>query len=261
MGGKKQLWLASTNNGKAREVREILGPGWEIQTMKDLAGAPAVEETGKTFLENARLKALALSVLVDGWVLADDSGLEVEALGGAPGVLSARYAGVPGDDAANVRKLLAAMAGVPDAQRAARFVCAMVLAHGDKVQGEFQGYWPGRIGMMPRGTHGFGYDPVFFPAGETRTAAELEAEEKNRVSHRGAGIKAGDRVSGRTGGDRKEITGLRQRECPWMASSPTPRHDMIFRINPMMSSRARRARRSRGRGHGRSVPRFEFRIP
>jgi non-canonical purine NTP pyrophosphatase (RdgB/HAM1 family) len=183
------LWLASTNAGKAREIRALLGGEWEVRTLRDLPGAPEVEETGTTFLENARLKALALSGRVDGWVLADDSGLEVEALGGAPGVVSARYAGVPGDDAANVRKLLAALAGVPEGRRGARFVCAMVLARGGQAAGEFHGTWEGRIGFEPRGHNGFGYDPVFLPAGGSCTAAELGEEEKNRASHRGQALR------------------------------------------------------------------------
>ena len=147
-----------------------------------VSDVPDVEETGTTFLENARLKALEVSALVGGLVLADDSGLEVDALDGAPGVRSARYAGEGGGDAANNAKLMREMDGVDD--RRARFRCVMVLAKNGKVLGEFAGAVEGRIIGEPRGAQGFGYDPFFVPEGFTETFAELGVEVKNRLSHR-----------------------------------------------------------------------------
>ena len=145
-------------------------------------GAPEIEETGTTFQANARLKALGVSEVVDGLVLADDSGLEVDALGGAPGVRSARYAGEGGGDQANNAKLMREMQGKDD--RRARFRCAMVLARDGKVLGEFDGAVEGRIIGEPRGAQGFGYDPFFVPDGFDQTFAELGAEVKNGLSHR-----------------------------------------------------------------------------
>lgn len=182
----KELIIATQNAHKAAEIAAILPPGCSIRTLADFPELSAPEETGRSFAENAAQKALALSERVEGWVLADDSGLCVDALGGSPGILSARYAGQHGDDAANNRKLLAELAALPGlAPYSARFVCAMCLAKGGRVQAEFLGELAGHITLHPRGTNGFGYDPLFIPAGYAgSTLAELPAEVKNGISHR-----------------------------------------------------------------------------
>jgi XTP/dITP diphosphohydrolase len=160
----------------------MLGERLRVRDLSAVPDAPEVEETGTTFVANARLKALGISAVVPGLVLADDSGLEVDALGGAPGVYSARYAGKDGDDAANNAKLMQEMEGVED--RTARFRCMMVLSRGTEVLGEFDGSVEGRIVDAARGGGGFGYDPFFVPDGYNRTFAELGAEVKNTLSHR-----------------------------------------------------------------------------
>ena len=182
----KELIIATQNAHKAAEIAAILPPGCTIRTLADFPELSAPEETGRSFAENAAQNALALSERVAGWVLADDSGLCVDALGGRPGILSARYAGQHGDDAANNRKLLAELAALPGlAPYSARFVCAMCLAKGGSVQAEFLGELAGHITLHPRGANGFGYDPLFIPAGYAgSTLAELPAEVKNGISHR-----------------------------------------------------------------------------
>ena len=182
----KELIIATQNAHKAAEIAAILPPTCTIRTLSDFPELPAPEETGHTFAQNAAQKALAISAqLGDSWVLADDSGLCVDALGGSPGILSARYAGEHGNDAANNRKLLAELAALPGlAPFSARFVCAMCLAMGGQVRAEFLGELHGHITLQPRGAHGFGYDPLFIPAGYTSTLAELPASEKNAISHR-----------------------------------------------------------------------------
>lgn len=182
----KELIIATQNAHKAQEIAAILPADCSIRTLADFPDLPAVEETGLTFAENAELKAVALSRLVEGWVLADDSGLCVDALGGSPGILSARYAGEHGNDAANNRKLLAELRALPGlAPHAAHFTCAMCLARGGRVEAAFTGILSGHITLQPRGEHGFGYDPLFVPedyAGST--LAELPSEVKNSISHR-----------------------------------------------------------------------------
>ena len=182
----KEIIIATQNAHKAEEIAAILPSSCTIRTLADFPGISAPEETGHSFAENAAQKALSLSECVEGWVLADDSGLCVDALGGSPGILSARYAGVHGDDAANNRKLLAELAALPGlAPYHARFVCAMCLARAGAVEAEFLGELPGQITLHPRGTHGFGYDPLFIPEGyPTTTLAELPADVKNSISHR-----------------------------------------------------------------------------
>ena len=178
--------LASGNAGKAREIGALLGPaGIEVLSQAGF-GLESAEETGATFIENALIKARHAAAGSGLPAIADDSGLVVDALDGAPGIHSARYAG-GGGDAANVARLLAAMESIPGAARTARFVCvAVYLRHAaDPLPLVCQGLWEGRIADAPRGAGGFGYDPVFLPAGDPRTAAELPAEEKNRLSHRG----------------------------------------------------------------------------
>ena len=182
--------LATGNRGKAREIVEVLdGLELDILTREDFDEWPDLEETGKTFEDNAVAKALGLARWSGMPALADDSGLEVEALGRAPGVDSALYAGIHGDDAANVARLLREMEGVPRKKRGARFVCVLALASpaGDTLL--MRETCEGTVSEAPRGDMGFGYDPVFVPAGTSRTMAELTLEEKNAVSHRGKALR------------------------------------------------------------------------
>jgi XTP/dITP diphosphohydrolase len=186
-----QLVLATGNAGKLREMREILAP-WQV-VVRPLSEytAGAADETGLTFVENALLKARFAAQVSGLPAIADDSGLEVDALHGAPGIWSARYAGPGADDDANNAKLLDDLADVEDAQRGARYRCAMVYLRWpeDPAPVIAQAAWEGCIGRAPRGTGGFGYDPYFVVGGGTRTAAELTAEEKNRSSHRGQALR------------------------------------------------------------------------
>lgn len=181
-----RIVLATGNPGKLREIGALLAPaGVEIVSQAEF-GLESAEETGATFIENALLKARHAAAGSGLAAIADDSGLVVDALGGAPGIHSARYAG-DGGDAANIRKLLAALEAFPPTARGARFVCvAVLLRHpGDPLPLVCQGTWEGSIVTAPRGDGGFGYDPVFMPRGDTRSAAELPADDKNRRSHRG----------------------------------------------------------------------------
>ncbi len=178
------LTLASRNAHKAEEIAQML-PHMRVRTLADVPNLPDVEETGRTFAENAALKAVEISRALPGLVLADDSGLCVDALCGAPGVLSARFAGTHGDDAANNAKLLRELAPLlGEAPFNARFICAMCLAEGGRVLASFEGKVEGHITLAPRGVNGFGYDPLFVPCGHRRTMAELSAREKNALSHR-----------------------------------------------------------------------------
>jgi XTP/dITP diphosphohydrolase len=161
-----------------------LGDSFRVRDLSTLPHAPEVEESGATFLENAALKAVGISRVSTGLILADDSGLEVDVLGGQPGVLSARFAGPEADDAANNAKLLAELAGIPAGERSARFRCVMVLAEGGEVLADFSGTVEGRILETPWGAAGFGYDPLFVPEGCERSFAELGAAAKNQLSHR-----------------------------------------------------------------------------
>lgn len=185
---KQRLLLATRNAHKAREVREILGDGWIVEDLSVLPGLADVEETGETFEENARIKALAASPFYDGWVLADDSGLEVDALGGAPGVRSARYAGDDADMEKNRALLMLKMRG--EDNRAARFRCVLALARGGVVVQVFFGVVEGLITEEERGGEGFGYDPMFVPEGCPRTFAEMSAVEKHSLSHRARALAA-----------------------------------------------------------------------
>ncbi|MFY0565342.1 RdgB/HAM1 family non-canonical purine NTP pyrophosphatase [Archangium lansingense] len=180
---KPRLLFATSNAGKLRELRGLVGDAVEVVSLKDLPPIPEPEESGATFEENAELKARAYSAATGLPALADDSGLCVDALGGRPGVHSARYA--QGDDKARYEKLLAELSGVPDDQRTAAFVCSLCLVQpgGGRAIVEV-GRCEGRIGHSPRGSHGFGYDPVFILPGG-KSMAELTAEEKAGISHRG----------------------------------------------------------------------------
>lgn len=186
----KKVVLASGNKGKVREINQILaGLDIEVVPQSDF-DVPEAEETGLTFVENAILKARNAAKHTGLPAIADDSGLEVDALRGAPGIYSARYAGVGAGDEANLQKLLQEMQEVPDAQRTARFQCLMVyMEHElDPTPIMCQGSWEGRITHAPSGDNGFGYDPVFYVPTHNCTSAELSAEEKNSLSHRGQAL-------------------------------------------------------------------------
>lgn len=188
---ERTLVLATGNAGKVRELAALLnGSGWHVRPQSDFA-VVAAEETGLSFVENAIIKARNASRHTGLPAIADDSGLVCDALAGAPGIHSARYAGPDASDAANVDKLLAALAQVPDEARRCRFVCAMVhLAHAeDPCPLIALGRWEGRIARTPRGTRGFGYDPVFIATGCDVTAAELAPARKNELSHRGQALR------------------------------------------------------------------------
>ena len=185
-----KLVLASGNRGKLAEMREILaGLDIELVAQSEL-GIDDIEETGATFIENALLKARHAARISALPALGDDSGICADALDGAPGLYSARYAGVHGDAAANIAKLLDALRGVPDERRHAHFHCTIVLLrHADDPAPLIaEGRWRGRVLHAPRGTNGFGYDPVFFDPAHGCSAAELDAATKNRVSHRGQAL-------------------------------------------------------------------------
>ena len=185
--------LASGNAGKLRELTALAAPlGWELVPQPAL-GIVSAEETGATFVENALLKARHAATLSGLAALADDSGIEVDALGGRPGVYSARYAGERATDRENLEKLLAELTAVPPEQRSARYRCviAYVTDADDPAPIVAEGCWEGRIATAPRGSGGFGYDPIFLPLdAEGHTAAELGREEKDAVSHRARALAA-----------------------------------------------------------------------
>ncbi|MFF8829803.1 RdgB/HAM1 family non-canonical purine NTP pyrophosphatase [Streptomyces sp. NPDC015131] len=188
-----RLILATRNAGKITELHAILaGAGLD----HELVGAdaypeiPDVKETGVTFAENALLKAHTLARATGLPAVADDSGLCVDVLGGAPGILSARWAGRHGDDEANLRLLLAQLSDIPPAHRGAHFACAAALALPDGTERVVEGRLSGTLRTAPAGSGGFGYDPILQPDGETRTCAELTAAEKNAISHRGKAFRA-----------------------------------------------------------------------
>ncbi len=186
----KKVVLASGNKGKVREINQILaGLDLEVVPQTEFA-VPEIEETGLTFVENAILKARNAAQHTGLPAIADDSGLEVDTLKGAPGIYSARYAGNDATDEQNLTKLLNTLEGVPEAARTARFQCLMVFMEHelDPTPIICQGTWEGRITETPEGENGFGYDPVFFVPTHGCTAAQLSAEEKNRLSHRGQAL-------------------------------------------------------------------------
>jgi XTP/dITP diphosphohydrolase len=186
------LVLASNNPGKLREIGQLLaGAGMQVHPQADF-GVTEAEETGLSFVENAILKARHAAAGSGLPAIADDSGLEVDALGGAPGIYSARYAGAGADDAANNAKLLAALAEVPDDERTARFRCVMAyMRHaGDPSPLICVGTWEGLILREPRGANGFGYDPLFFLPERQLSSAELDPALKNALSHRGQALRA-----------------------------------------------------------------------
>lgn len=186
----RKIVLATANPGKLRELQAVLA-GLDFEIVPQSAfGVLEAEETGLTFIENALLKARNAALYTGLPALADDSGLAVDALGGVPGIYSARYAGAGAGDRANIGKLLAELEGVPAERRTARFVCVLALLHhpADPTPLICQGSWEGTILTEPRGEGGFGYDPIFFVPGEQRTAAELEPAVKNQISHRGQAL-------------------------------------------------------------------------
>ena len=177
--------LASRNPGKIKEIQAMLVDlGIGLFSLNDYPEIPEIVEDGKSFLENALKKGRVVAEAAGEIVLADDSGLEVDALGGAPGIYSARYAGNDADDLQNNRKLLHDLKGVPAANRGAAFRCVLILYPPDGRYEAFEGRWEGRIAEEPVGKGGFGYDPLFFLPGEGMTVAQLSPEVKNRVSHR-----------------------------------------------------------------------------
>jgi len=186
------LVLATHNRHKLVELRAILDPhlpGLDIATSADL-GVPDPVEDGVSFAENALIKARAVAAATGLPAVADDSGLAVDVLGGAPGIFSARWSGRHGDDAANLALLLAQLSDVAPQHRQARFVCAAALVTPSGLEVVEQGTLEGSLALSPRGTNGFGYDPVLVPDGERRTCAELAPEEKNAISHRGKAFRA-----------------------------------------------------------------------
>ncbi|MFD1504498.1 RdgB/HAM1 family non-canonical purine NTP pyrophosphatase [Georgenia yuyongxinii] len=190
-----RLVLATHNLHKVRELGEILAPlvlGFDPGAVRGAAdlGASEPVEDGVTFAENALIKARALAAATGLPAVADDSGLCVDVLGGAPGVFSARWAGRHGDDRANLELLLAQLADVPERHRGAHFACAAALVTPSGLEIVKEGTMPGTLLTAPRGAGGFGYDPILQPAGETRSAAELSPAEKNAISHRGKAFAA-----------------------------------------------------------------------
>ena len=180
----KPLLVSTRNAHKVAEIREILGSAFEVLDLSTISGVGEVEETGMTFEENATLKALAVSGYFEGWVIADDSGLEVDALGGAPGVWSARFSGDGATDASNRTLLLEKLEGVRGKERSARFRCVIVLARAGRKFAAFSGSVEGVIINQEKGEGGFGYDPLFVPEGHCETFAQLGADVKNALSHR-----------------------------------------------------------------------------
>ena len=191
MSTARRVVVATANAGKLREFQDLLGADWALVAQGEL-GIQSVEETGETFLDNALLKARHASAVSGLPAIADDSGLEVDALGGAPGIYSARYAGADGDDEANNEKLLTALEGVSPDRRTARYRCviALVRSADDAEPLVADGSWEGRIAGARRGSGGFGYDPLFLDPETGLHAAELSSAEKHARSHRGKAIRA-----------------------------------------------------------------------
>ncbi|GAA4743752.1 RdgB/HAM1 family non-canonical purine NTP pyrophosphatase [Modestobacter marinus] len=188
-----QLLLATRNAGKLAELQRLLVtavPGVEVLGLRDVPEYPEAPETGATFEENALLKAREAVRYTGLPAVADDSGLAVDALNGMPGILSARWSGRHGDDPANTALLLGQLADVPDERRGAAFVCAAALVTPDGGEHVLERHWRGTVVREPRGSNGFGYDPVFVPAGLTVTSAELAPAEKDAISHRGQAFAA-----------------------------------------------------------------------
>ena len=183
------LIIATGNAGKQREIQQMLGDAFEVKTLKDILDAPEIIEDGDTFEANAIKKARVIAHHTGLPTLADDSGLEVDALKGAPGIYSARYAGENATDTDNNQKLLQAIAQVPDDQLGAQFHCVMALVHPNGQTQTTEGIWRGRLIRQARGTNGFGYDPLFWVPQHNCTSAELSPQQKNELSHRGQALR------------------------------------------------------------------------
>ncbi|WP_342525186.1 XTP/dITP diphosphatase [Chryseomicrobium sp. FSL W7-1435] len=183
------ILIATKNKGKAKDFESIFGPlGYTVKTLDDVASHLDIEETGSTFEENASLKAEALANELNTIVIADDSGLEVDALNGEPGIFSARYAGEEKSDEANMDKLLTNLQNVEGEARTARFVCAIALASPGEQTKTYRGTCEGQIATERKGNYGFGYDPIFWLPEQQKMMAELTPEQKAAISHRGAAI-------------------------------------------------------------------------
>jgi XTP/dITP diphosphohydrolase len=196
MTSSKMILVATTNPGKVRELRAMLGGDVQWKSLADFPGVGEVKEDGATFAENARKKAMGYAQATGLWTLADDSGLVVDALGGAPGVNSARFSGERAKgtdrktvDRRNMDKVLSLLQEVPEEKRTARFVCCLCLASSERILLETQGTLEGLIIDEPTGTGGFGYDPIFYVPQLRKTVAQLGEEEKNAISHRGNALR------------------------------------------------------------------------
>lgn len=185
-----EVLVATNNAGKVRDFKELFKPhGIQVLSLKDVDEPIDIEETGTTFEENAILKAEGAAALLGKWVISDDSGLEIDALNGEPGVYSARYAGEPKDDEANIDKALKGLENVPEGARQARFRCVLAIAGPGLETRTFSGSCDGSILFERRGDNGFGYDPIFYVPSEDKSMSELTAEEKAAISHRGAAMR------------------------------------------------------------------------
>lgn len=192
------LWVATRNRGKSREFQSMLGKGWKVRDLHALPKMREIRETGRTFLQNAKIKALAVSSFMPGrLILADDSGLVVPALGGKPGVRSARFSGLQATDESNRRKLLQSMSRLARGRRRAYFQATLVLAKSGRVLGVKTGRVWGRITHSGHGGGGFGYDPIFQPRGYSKTFGLLSERIKNRISHRAVAVKGVRRLLSR----------------------------------------------------------------
>ena len=191
-----KILVATTNQGKLAELSVMLDMDIQWLSLADFSGIDEVEEDGLTFAQNARKKAVGYSKATGQWTIADDSGLIIDALDGAPGIHSARFSGPKHDDTEgsqidrrNIAKVLEMMRDIPDAQRTARFVCSLCLASAEEVLVETQGFFEGFITDRETGSEGFGYDPIFFVPKLNKTVAQLSGEQKNSISHRGKAIR------------------------------------------------------------------------
>lgn len=186
----KEAIIATHNPGKVKEFKEILEPkGYDVKSLAEIGFTEEIEETGHTFEENAILKAEAVAKAVNKMVIADDSGLSIDNLGGRPGVYSARYAGEQKDDQANIEKVLSELKGIEKEQRTARFRCALAVSIPREETKTVEGHVEGYIAEEPRGKYGFGYDPIFIVKDKDKTMAELTSDEKNKISHRADALK------------------------------------------------------------------------
>ncbi|MED0587181.1 XTP/dITP diphosphatase [Bacillus subtilis] len=186
----KEAIIATHNPGKVKEFKEILEPrGYDVKSLAEIGFTEEIEETGHTLEENAILKAEAVAKAVNKMVIADDSGLSIDNLGGRPGVYSARYAGEQKDDQANIEKVLSELKGIEKEQRTARFRCALAVSIPGEETKTVEGHVEGYIAEEPRGEYGFGYDPIFIVKDKDKTMAELTSDEKNKISHRADALK------------------------------------------------------------------------